>query len=158
MIALKERKVEDSAGTEGARRATGVPVEQKSYPDPEVRVFTKRKRVTLSYKVKVINTVAELRSQGEGAIGAYLRKEGLYYASVHKWAQLHEKGLLTSKKPGPHQKTHKELQAEIAHLKRELEQSEKKLKKAGLVIELQKKLSSILELDLHENSEKSDEN
>ncbi len=132
--------------------------EKKHYPDPEVTVIPKRRRLTVAYKIKVINTVEELRSQGEGAIGAYLRKEGLYYASVHKWAQQYREGLLTSQKPGRSQKSHKDMQYEIVKLKRKLEQTEKKLKKTELVVELQKKLSSILEIELPQYNVERDEN
>lgn len=110
MITLKVPLKEDATGMEGARRATGIPVARTTPPDPEVKAYPKRRRLTVAYKIKVITTVEELRSQGEGAIGAYLRKEGLYYSSVHKWAQQHKQGLLTLKTPGRHQKCHKDLQ------------------------------------------------
>jgi len=87
-----------------------------------------------------------------------LRKEGLYYASVHKWAQQYRQGLLTSQKPGRSQKCHKDLQYEIVKLKRKLEQTENKLKKTELVVELQKKLSSILEIELPQYNVERDEN
>lgn len=156
MIAQRETSAVNTTGTEGARRATGVPVVESSHPDPEVKPSERtRRRLTIGYKLKVIATVEELRSQGEGAIGAYLRKEGLYYATVHKWAKLQEKGLLTKNKPGPHQQSNKELHNEIAKLKRKLEQTEKKLKKTEFLVELQKKLSTILSIDLQENSDSS---
>ena len=157
MINPKEKKSVESPGAKGARRATGGPGEQKSHPDPEVKPSTRtRRRLTVGYKLKVLAAVEELRLQGDGAIGAYLRKEGLYYATVHKWAKLQEKGLLTSNKPGPQQKSHKALQSEITKLRRKLEQTEKKLKKTELIVDLQKKLSSFLAIDHPEHSDKSD--
>lgn len=159
MVVQKEADAVKSTGMEGARRATGVPVERTNHPDPEVRPSGKtRRRLTVGYKLKVIAAVEELRSQGNGAIGAYLRKEGLYYATVHKWAKLQEKGFLTSNKPGTHQKSNKGLHGEIAKLRRKLEQAEKKLKKTELIVELQKKLSLILSIDLPENNECIDGN
>jgi hypothetical protein len=157
MIAQRESKAINSTGTEGARRATGVPVElTTSHPDPELRPSTKtRRHLTVGYKLKVIATVEELRTQGDGAIGAYLRKEGLYYATVHKWTKLQKQGLLTDNKPGPHRKNSQELHNEIAKLKKKLQTTEKKLKKTELVVELQKKLSTILGIDLPESSEES---
>lgn len=152
MIAQKESSTVNSTGTEGARRATGVPVGRLNHPDPEVRPAKKtRRRLTVGYKLKVIATVEELRSQGDGAIGAYLRKEGLYYATVHKWEKLQEKGILTANKAGPHPQGNKVLHNEIAKLKRKLEQTEMKLKKTELLVELQKKLSAFLAMDLQEN-------
>jgi len=157
MIAIKEQVTATPTGTQGARRATGVPVGAER-PDPEVIAHPKRRRLTVGYKLKVINTVEELRSQGSGAIGAYLRKEGLYYATVHKWVQLRDKGLLTSNKTGPRQQDNRELHAQIAKLKRKLDQTEKKLKKTELIVELQKKLSSLLAIDLCESNGNRDEN
>jgi transposase len=155
MILPKETSREEATGMEGARRATGIPVARTNPPDPEVKAYGKRRRLTVAYKIRVINTVEELRSQGEGAIGAYLRKEGLYYSSVNKWAQQHKQGLLTTQNPGRSQKSHKDLQYEIVKLKRKLEQTEKKLRKTELVVELQKKLSAILEIDLPQYSEEN---
>jgi len=44
-----------------------------------------RRRHTVAYKLKVLETVAALRAEGNGAVGAYLRREGLYYSSVQFW-------------------------------------------------------------------------
>lgn len=155
MISLKAALKDEATGMEGARRATEIPVARNISPDPEVKAYAKRRRLTVAYKIRVINTVEELRTQGDGAIGAYLRKEGLYYSSVHKWAQQYRQGSLSSKTPGRHQKCQKDLQCEVAALKRKLEQTEKKLRKTELVVELQKKLSAILEIDLPQYNEEN---
>ena len=51
-----------------------------------------RRRHTLAYKLKVLETVAELRNQGKGAIGAYLRSEGLYYSTIRAWQRQQDEG------------------------------------------------------------------
>ena len=85
-----------SSGTEGGRtRPTGVPDEVNAKIDPEVVVHLTRRRLTNSYKLKVVNMVDSLRAEGNGAIGAYLRKEGIYYSMVHKWAHQRDQGALT---------------------------------------------------------------
>lgn len=155
MISLKAALKDDATRMEGARMATGIPVARNIPPDPEVKAYVKRRRLTVAYKIRVINAVEELRTQGDGAIGAYLRKEGLYYSSVHKWAQQYKQGSLSTKTPGKHQKCHKDLQCEIVALKRKLEQTEKKLRKTELVVELQKNLSAILEIDLPQYNEEN---
>jgi hypothetical protein len=71
-----------STDTEGARRATGVSVDR---PNPEVTDHSKRRRYTEGYKRKVVEEVSALRSSGNGQIGSYLRKEGIYYSMVMKW-------------------------------------------------------------------------
>ena len=122
----------------------------------EVVAAPSRRRHTLAYKLKVLETVAGLRSQGGGAIGAYLRKEGLYYSSVRKWGQLEAEGKLTSNSRGTKQKSREELLAEIKRLRRQNEQLENRLKKTELIVELQKKLSEVLQTDAEETNKSRD--
>ena len=129
-------------GTEGGRRPTGVP----GGGTVEVVVSEKRRSLTVSYKIRVVETVAALRTEGSGSIGAYLRKEGLYYSTVRKWAEQYERGKLTHRQDESKAKNGA-LQAEIQRLRRKLEQTERKLKKTEAIVEIQKKLSAILSLD-----------
>jgi hypothetical protein len=144
-----------SSGTEGGRtRPTGVPDEIK--PDPEVVARSTRRRLTHSYKLKVLSQVDQLRTEGQGAIGAYLRKEGLYYSMVQKWNVLREKGILTNKgNVDIRQKDRDTILAENKQLRRKLEQVEKRLHKTELLVELQKKISALMELDNLNNSDRS---
>lgn len=123
----------------------------------EVVARAKRRPHTLAYKLKVLETVAALRSQGHGAIGAYLRKEGLYYSSVRKWERRHEQGKLTLHARGTKQKSREELLAENKRLRRKAEQLEKRLKKTELIVELQKKLSEVLQTESDEMSSESND-
>ncbi len=85
---------EEPAGTEEGRRPTVVPAGKPVKPDPEVAPGVKRRYLTVAYKVKVLDTVAALRVKGQGEVGAYLRKEGLYYSSIRSWQKLRDQGLL----------------------------------------------------------------
>ena len=151
------RVTEGMTGTEGGRRPTGVPVEGSKIPSPEVEAKHTRRRHTIAYKIRVLETVSALRADGGGAIGSYLRKEGLYYSTVRKWEKLQEEGKLTSTQSGPKGKSRKALQAEIHQLRRKLERTEQKLRKTEMIVELQKKLASILGMDQETNNEKSAE-
>jgi len=136
-----------SSGTEGGRRPTGVPDEARTPPDPEVVARTTRRRMTNSYKSKVANHVDSLRAEGGGAIGAYLRKEGLYYSMVHKWSLLRDQGLLMNHgKSAARSKDRDTLLSENKQLRRKLEQTEKRLHKTELLVELQKKISVMMDL------------
>ena len=64
--------------------------------DPEVPAHTKRRRLTVAFKLTVLEPVQTLKSQGHGAVGAYLRKERLYYSAVRTWERLQAEGKLTS--------------------------------------------------------------
>lgn len=136
-----------SSETEGAPpsrvnlRATGVSDDR---PNPEVTNHPKRRRYTEGYKRKVVEEVSTLRLSGNGQIGDYLRKEGIYYSMVRKW----EKKFSQNKnKPGRKEKSRSDLEEEIKKLKKQLKQSEKKLAKSELLIEIQKKISKMIQLD-----------
>jgi transposase len=140
-----------SAGTQGGRRPTGVPADTST----EVVARPTRRRHTTAYKIKVLDTVASLRHEGHGAIGSYLRKEGLYYSSVANWERLQKQGLLTAKQRGPREKSRDALAAEVKKLRRKLEQTEKRLAKTEMIVDLQKKLSKFMEAVTPENFERN---
>ena len=145
------------SGTEGGRRPTGVPDGSTDRPDPEVVARPSRRRLTTAYKIKVLNHVETLRNQGTGAIGAYLRKEGIYYSMVHNWSLLHEKGLLVgTTSGGVREKSRDAVLAENKQLRRKLEQVEKRLHKTELLVELQKKIAAMIDLENQSGSERSD--
>jgi len=146
----------ESAEMKGNRRSTGVPADVSVRPDSEVTPRAKRRYLTVAYKLKILETVAALREQGHGSVGAYLRKEGLYYSSIRTWEKLRDQGRLTSSRKGPREKNREALLAENKQLRRKLEQTQKRLAKTELIVELQKKLSAIMELDESKNTERND--
>src|SRR5438876_1327435 len=79
-----------AAGTEGARRATGVSAGEpvagaisETPPDPEVSDRPKRRRFTAEYKRKILKQADACTRPGE--LGALLRREGVYSSSVNAW-------------------------------------------------------------------------
>ena len=136
-----------AAGTEGGRRPTGVPAAPVVKKSSEVIPSKKRRRLTTAYKIKVLETVESLRSQGQFAIGAYLRSEGLYYSSVSRWSKQREQRLLTTTKQGRQSKCIDSLSAENKKLRQKLDSLQKKLEKTELIVDLQKKLSRLMEID-----------
>jgi hypothetical protein len=155
-----KEKQEDStstAGTKGGRFGpTVVPAVDVGKPDPEVIAKITRRRLTSAYKLKILNQVASLRDAGNGAIGAYLRKEGIYYSMVHNWAKQREQGHLSDHRASRvNQRSREDIIAENKQLKRKLEQVEKRLHKTELLVELQKKLSAFMEMDVQNRPEMS---
>jgi transposase len=119
-------------------------------PDPEVSATAKRRRFTAEYKLSILAEVESCREQGE--IGALLRREGLYSSHLSKWRQQRQKGALaglTPKKRGrkptanPLAEENRRLLAENARLKRQLHQAE-------TIIDVQKKVSTLLGIELPE--------
>jgi len=126
-------------------------------PNPEVTPKAKRRYLTVAYKLKVLDTVSALRERGQGEIGAYLRKEGLYYSSIRSWEKLREEGRLSISTKGARGKKQDALLAENNRLRRKLAQMEKRLAKTEMIVDLQKKLSSILDIETPNSTERSDD-
>ena len=144
-----------TSGTKRGRRPNEVPDVVDTKKDTEVIAHLTRRRLTNSYKLKVVKQVDNLRNEGSGAIGAYLRKEGIYYSMAYKWAQQRDQGLLTKAKPDVRQKDREVILAENKQLRRKLEQVEKRLHKTELLVELQKKISDLMNLENANSSEMS---
>ena len=123
---------------EGARRATESPI---SYGSNEVTPEIIRRRHTQSYKLKIVKRVKELRTNGGGSIGAFLRSEGLYYSAVQK----REKALETEKQGKDELgRNNEELKQKVKVLEKQLLIVNKKLEKAEAIIDIQKKISILL--------------
>jgi transposase len=134
-----------TADSEGGRRPTGESAEREAVE--MVEPATKRRRLTVAYKIRVVEAVNALKADGHhGSIGGFLRKEGLYYSTVRKWNVQYEQGVLTGRQ-NESQARLKALQGENQRLKRKLEHVERKLKKTEAIVEIQKKLSAILSLE-----------
>jgi len=141
-----------AGGSEGARRATGVPPVAaaseghiRSVPDPEVPEKKPRRKFTAKYKLEIIEKADQCTEPGQ--IGALLRKEGLYSSNLTTWRKQRENGLLEAmspKKRGRKEKEKNPLAPKVAELEKENERLRKKLRKAEIIIDVQKKVSEIL--------------
>jgi transposase len=139
-----------AGGTEGARRATGVTpagVEEHrmSVPDPEVPEKKARRKFTAKYKLQILQEADACSEPGQ--MGVLLRREGLFSSNLATWRKQRDEGLLNAlspKKRGRKEKEKNPLSQKVAELERENERLRKKLKKAEIIIEVQKKISEIL--------------
>ena len=121
-----------------------VPGETKTLPDPEVLAKAKRRQFTADYKRRIL---AEADSTTEsGAIGALLRREGLYSSHLTHWRQQRDRGLAPRQR-GPKSK-HDPLFEEVRKLKQENGHLTQRLARAELIIDVQKKVSSLLGIPL----------
>ncbi len=151
-----------SAGSlEGARRATGkdpaeMPVTPTQIPNPEVEAKAVRRRFSAKYKRSVLEQADRCTNRGD--IGTLLRREGLYSSHLTNWRRQREEGALGGLAPRKRGRKPDPATAErrvIAKLSNENERLRGQLKKAQIIIEVQKKLSEILEIpmgDLDKNS------
>jgi transposase-like protein len=123
----------DIAGGRGAPR-----------PNPEVVPRAKRRIFTADYKRRILAGADAARGSGE--IGALLRREGLYSSHLTKWRREREDGILEGLAPqkrGPKSKADP-LADEIRKLKRDNERLTDRLRKAEIVIDVQKKVAMLL--------------
>jgi transposase-like protein len=143
----------DDGGMEGARRATGIPpssggIEEPpimSPPDPEVPEKKPRRKFTAKYKLQILQEAEACTEPGQ--MGTILRREGLYSSNLTTWRRQRDEGLLEAlspKKRGRKEKEKNPLAPKVVDLERENERLKKKLRKAEIIIDVQKKISEIL--------------
>ncbi len=123
----------------------------------EVEVAAKptRRRYTAEYKHRILREAETCTRQGE--LGALLRREGLYSSNLTVWRRQRERGEiegLSQKKRGPLPKEKSPLAAKVATLERENRRLRARSERAEGLVELQKKVSEILGIELKHNEEK----
>ncbi len=113
--------------------------------NPEVLPKKKRRYYTTKYKLRILDQVDKFSEQGQ--LGAFLRREGLYYSTISRWRKQREQGAFQglSGKRGPKESKNKEEKKRIQELERENIRLKKQLQKAETIIDFQKKISEILE-------------
>jgi transposase-like protein len=104
----------------------------------------RRRSFTGEYKQRIL---AELDSATEpGAVGALLRREGLYSSHLSTWRRERQAGILkglTPLKRGPKSKRNPQ-EEEMQKLRRENQRLTEELRKAAIVIDVQKKVGALL--------------
>jgi transposase-like protein len=107
----------------------------------EVVPLAKRRQYSRTYKLRIM---AEAEQCQHGEVGALLRREGLYSSVLSKWRQQKAAGKLDGPSGNPEQKV-KDQAKELRRLRRENTRLQAQLAKAEAIIEVQKKLSALLE-------------
>ena len=128
--------------SEGDRSATGG--NTAAHPDPEVVAQAKRRHFTAEYKQRILAAVDQ--AKGSGGIGALLRREGLYSSLLATWRRERDAGVLQALSPqkrGPKSKRDP-VAEEIQQLRRETLRLTEELRKAEIVIDIQKKVATLL--------------
>lgn len=116
-------------------------------PSPPERA--KRKTYTAEYKQRVLREADAAIASGEpGALGALMRREGLYSSHLSVWRRQRDGGELAGLTPQKRGRktTRSPLADENERLRRENERLKLDLHKAETIIDVQKKLSLLLGL------------
>ncbi len=121
---------------------------------PEVEVVAKatRRRFTAEYKREILREAEACTNPG--AIGALLRREGLYSSNLTTWRAQRERGELaglTPKRRGPAPKPKNPLAAKVAALERQVSSEKARADRAEALVELQKKVAELLGTPLAQN-------
>jgi len=112
-------------------------------PDPEVDARPRRRRHTAEYKARILR---EADACAPGSLGALLRREGLYSSQLAAWRRRQAAGLSQRRGRRP---ADGRLASENARQAREIQRLAERLRKAELIIDVQKKLCIALGLEPH---------
>ncbi len=116
-------------------------------PDFEVPAQARRRKLSASYKVRIL---CEADGCAQGEVGALLRREGLYSSQLATWRKQRQDGTLTAL--APHRRGRPPIispeATALAAVRAENERLTRQLAAAEAIIDIQKKVSSLLALTL----------
>ena len=123
----------EAAASDGADRV----------PDPEVDARPRRRTFTAEYKRRILREADAAKARGE--LGALLRREGLYSSALTAWRKERDAATQAafSQPRGPKPRLNP-LAAENDKLRRQNQRLEEELRKAQIVIDVQKKVARLL--------------
>jgi transposase len=115
----------------------------------------KRRRFTAEYKLRVLRDADRCKP---GELGALLRREGLYSSHLTAWRQQRDRiaqAGLAARRRGP--KASAAVDPRVKQLEQEKARLERRLRRAEIIIEFQKKLSEELGIPLKPNEISEDD-
>ncbi len=124
-------------------------VTKRTNPTTEVSQKPARRRFSAEYKLRILAEADRCTELGQ--IGEVLRREGLYSSHLTNWRKQRDEGVLaglTPKRRGRKAKRKNPLADEVAQLQRKNRHLEEKLRQAELIIDVQKKVSEMLNIPL----------
>lgn len=126
----------------------------KSVEEVEVVAKAERRRFTAEYKLRVLQEADRCKQPGE--IGALLRREGLYWSNLITWRKQRQNGELAGlrgKRRGWKRREKNPLANRVRELERENARLKRRAERAEGIVELQKKVSEILGIDLQKSAD-----
>jgi transposase-like protein len=139
--------------SEAARSGGGSTAERQAdprleVPDPQVPEKARRRRFTAEFKLQVLREAD--RCTEPGAIGALLRRHGLYSSLLTTWRRERDEGALRQlgRKRG-RKPSRNPLQERVTQLERENRKLQNRLRQAETIIDVQKKVAEILGIPLN---------
>lgn len=133
--------------TQGARRATEDTSSSAAVADPQVVPIARRRRFSSAEKQRILALADRCTKPGE--IGALLRREGIYSSMLATWRKQRDHAgqvALAPKARGPKPDLALAERRRADQLARENAQLRSKLDRAHIIIDVQKKLCTLLGL------------
>ena len=123
---------------------------QVTDPNPEVPERAKRRSYTAKYKLEIL---AEYEGLDRDAKGGLLRREGLYTSLISEWRKQRDRGALEALATKPGRRPVDPMERDNARLRQRVDRLEQELGTARRVIEVQGKLSALLDELATDNAE-----
>lgn len=103
-----------------------------------------RRRFTAAYKLKILQEAAPATKPG--ALGALLRREGLYSSHLAAWRAAQRRGELVGpgRRRGPPRRAPNPQAARVAQLERQLAAALTRADRAEAIVEVHKKVAALL--------------
>ena len=133
-----ERRADPFTSLEEAQSGGASPV-GGSPPDPQVPAIAKRRSFSVA---EIEEHLAALDKLGHGERGAYMRQHGLYSSQVAGWR--HKRSVALAVKRGPKARERNPLAKVVAEKDRRISELERRLKRAELMLDIQKKAQEVL--------------
>ena len=111
-------------------------------PDPEIPAKARRRQFSARYKAETLAAYDKLPRDQRGA---FLRREGLYTSNIAEWRHQRDRGALQELAKPSGRPPADPRDREVVALRKENERLGRELDKARKVIEVQGKLSALLE-------------
>jgi transposase-like protein len=133
--------------SETSKSPGGEAIESSIHGTLEVVPKAKRRTFTAEYKARILRE-AEAAAGTRGAVGELLRREGLYSSHLAEWRRDAKRGALKAlaKKRGRRPRSIESRENE--QLRRRVAQLEDKLRQAEIIIDVQKKVATLLGVPL----------
>ena len=128
--------------TTASVRANGHTGGMSDDDDVEVPARARRRTYTAKYKLAILAEYEQLDREGKGAL---LRREGLYTSLISEWRKQRDRGALEALSAQRGRPPADPKDREIARLTAHAEKLERELERTRKVVEVQGKLSALLE-------------
>jgi transposase len=118
----------------------------------EVTERPKRRRFSAKEKLRILKEADACKEPGD--LGALLRREGLYSSSISRWRRMRDSGQIKGLRPkrrGPAPREKNPLEDKVNKLEKENLRLRARAERAEGLVELQKKVSEILGIELKHN-------